>query len=193
MRTVGSIRRTHQGAEVLHTTLILGLGNTLLGDDGAGVLAARNLARLVGDRPDVDLLDGGTLSFTLLPTLETHDRLIVLDAADLGEVPGTVRCLESVAMDEFLGRPRRSVHEVGLCDLLNMARLSGCFPARRALIGVQPGVVGWRDGLTPEVDAALAQAAGLALALLDRWDADEAPVAGIPRPLTGVLPVGETS
>ena len=170
----------------MHTTLILGLGNTLLGDDGAGVQAARHVARLAAGRPDVELLDGGTLSFTLLPSLELHDRLIVLDAAGLGAAPGTVTCFESAAMDEFLGQPRRSVHEIGLCDLLDLSRLSGCFPSRRALIGIQPGFVGWRDGLTSEVDAALAPAADLALAVLDRWDAEDAPVATVPRSVAAV-------
>jgi hydrogenase maturation protease len=156
------------------------------------VLAARRLARGTGDRPDVELLDGGTLSFTLLPTLEIHHRLIVLDAAELGAVPGTVEYFESAAMDEFLGRPRRSVHEVGLCDLLNMARLSGCFPARRALVGVQPGFVGWRDSLSQEVAAALDRAAGLALSLLDRWDREDAPDRADPR-LRPILDTGVTS
>jgi len=158
------------GAEVVVTTLVLGIGNTLLGDEGAGVHAARRLAELAGGRRGLQLLDAGTLSFTLLPTLEDHDRLIVLDAAQLGAAPGTVKCFESTAMDEFLGRPRQSVHEIGLCDLMNMARLAGCFPSRRALIGIQPEFVDWSDSPSEAVAAALDRAAGIALELLDRWE-----------------------
>ena len=154
----------------MDTTLVLGIGNTLLGDEGAGVHAARRLGELAGGRHGLQLLDAGTLSFTLLPTLENHDRLIVLDAAQLGAPPGTVKCFESAAMDEFLGRPRQSVHEVGLCDLMNMARLAGCFPARRALIGIQPEFVDWSNSPSDAVAAALDRAAGVALDLLDRWD-----------------------
>lgn len=156
------------------TTLILGIGNTLLGDEGAGVHAARRVGEIAGHRRDLALLDGGTLGFTLLPALQDHDRLIVLDAARLDEAPGTVRCFESGAMDEFLGRPRGSVHEVGLRDLLDMARLSERLPARRALIGIQPGLVDWRDTPSESVRAALDAAARMALAVLDRWDAGEA-------------------
>ena len=157
----------------MNTTLVLGLGNTLLGDDGAGVHAARRVAELGGRRPGLEFLDGGTLGFTLLPALQDHDRLIVLDAARLDAAPGTVRYFESGAMDEFLGRPRRSVHEVGLSDLLAMARLTGRLPARRALIGIQPEVVDWSDGPSKAVNAALDHAARLALELLDRWDAGD--------------------
>jgi hydrogenase maturation protease len=162
------------GVEFLPTTLILAVGNTLLGDEGAGVHTARRLGELVGDRPGIEVLDGGTLSFTLLPRLEVHDRLIVLDAARLGAAPGAVQCFESSGMDAFLGQPRRSAHEVGLCDLMDMARLAGHLPGHRALIGIQPGQVEWSDTPSEAVSAALDNAARMALELLDRWDAGEA-------------------
>lgn len=153
----------------MQTTLILGIGNTLLGDEGSGVHVLEHIRAQLGDDPDVELLDGGTLAFTLLPTLEKFERLIVLDAAQLESPAGTVAAFEGPAMDEFLGRPRRSVHEVGLCDLMNMAQLSGCFPARRALIGIQPGYIGWSETCTPPVVAALEDAAARAVALVRRW------------------------
>lgn len=151
-------------------TLILGVGNTLLGDEGAGVHALDILASRLGEQPDLTLLDGGTLSFTLLPTLEDAERLIVFDAARLDAPAGTVRCFEGSAMDEFIGRPSCSVHEVGLVDLMNMSRLSGRFPRQRALIGIQPEFIGWRDSLSAPVAAALEKAADCALALLQDWN-----------------------
>lgn len=153
----------------MRTTLVLGVGNTLLGDEGAGVHAALHLARVAGDRPDLEFLDGGTLGFTLLPRLERHDGLIVFDAARLGEAPGGVRCFEAAAMDEFLEQPRRSAHEVGLCDLLDMARLAGHLPCRRALVGIEPGRMDWSESPSTEVDEALDHAARVALGLIDRW------------------------
>lgn len=151
-------------------TLILGVGNTLLGDEGAGVHALDLLAARLGEQPGVTLLDGGTLSFTLLPRLEDAERLIVFDAARLDAPAGTVRCFEGPEMDEFIGRPNCSVHEVGLVDLMNMSRLSGRFPRHRALIGIQPEFVGWRDSPSAPVAAALEKAADCALALLQDWN-----------------------
>src|SRR3990172_6228397 len=99
-------------------TVVLGIGNTLLGDEGAGVHALRALEARAVDLPDVEYLDGGTLSFTLAAAIEEADRLIVLDAAQLNAVPGTVQLFEDDAMDRFLGSRRKaSVHEVGLIDL----------------------------------------------------------------------------
>lgn len=156
----------------MKSTLILGIGNTLLGDEGAGVHVLAHIRALLGpDADHVELLDGGTLSFTLLPTLEAYARLVVLDSAQLNSPAGTVASFEGPAMDEFLGRPRRSVHEVGLCDLMNMARLSGCFPAHRALVGIQPELIDWSETCSPPVAAALETAAREAVGFVRRWNA----------------------
>ena len=115
--------------------LILGIGNTLLSDEGAGVHAVRRL-EAEASLPDVQYLDGGTLSFTLAGAIEDSGRLIVVDAAELGAPPGTVRCFEGGAMDDFLGSSRkRSVHEVSLLDLMAVVLLAGRLPERRALVG----------------------------------------------------------
>lgn len=158
----------------MKSTLVLGIGNTLLGDEGAGVHALERVRALLGDATDVDLIDAGTLCFMLLPTLEAYRRLVVLDAAQLNAPAGTVASFEGPAMDEFLGRPRRSVHEVGLCDLMDMARLSGCFPQQRALIGIQPEFVDWSETCSPPVAAALDEVARRAVECVRRWDAEAA-------------------
>lgn len=109
------------------STLILGIGNSLLTDEGVGVHVVEYLASHHPDIPGVTYLDGGTLSFTLAGPIADHDYLIVIDAARLGEAPGTVRCLQGEAMDRYLTGNRHSVHEVGLMDLFDIARLSGTF------------------------------------------------------------------
>jgi hydrogenase maturation protease len=150
-------------------TLILGIGNTLLSDEGVGVHVVRHLAAHHGDDPDVTFLDGGTLSFTLAGDIADHDCLIVVDAARLDGPPGTVRCFEDEAMDRYLGRAQMSVHEVGLSDLMDMARLSDTLPRRRALVGIQPAFLDWGDAPTAEVAPAVPEAARLVLGLLRRW------------------------
>ena len=64
-----------------HKTLILGIGNVLLQDEGAGVHAIRMLAERVAERDDIELMDGGTLSFSLAGAIEDAEHLIVIDAA----------------------------------------------------------------------------------------------------------------
>jgi hydrogenase maturation protease len=149
-------------------TLVLGFGNVLLSDDGAGV---RLIERLRSE-PDTDaeFVDGGTLSFSLLPYVEAADSMLVIDAADLNSAPGSIGHFEGAAMDDFLkSSRRRTVHEVGLIDLLDMARLHDCLPQRRALLCIQPARIDWCETLSSPVAEALPEAARLARTTLRRW------------------------
>jgi hydrogenase maturation protease len=153
-------------------TLILGIGNTLLSDEGAGIHVIRELAERLGERDDIEFMDGGTLSFTLAGPIEEATRLIVIDAANFDEAPGTTRLYVGEDMDAFVGGNRkRSVHEVGLIDLMAIARLTDHLPAQRALIGIQPENLDWGEVPSPAVAAAIPQACRLALDLLEEWHA----------------------
>lgn len=153
-------------------TLILGLGNTLLGDEGAGVHVVRALRARLPDGAEVECLDGGTLSFTLAVPIENATRLIVIDATELVAAPGTIQVFVGEAMDRFLGsNRRRSVHEVALLDLMAIACLSEHLPTRRALIGIQPEIVTWSDSPSPRVAAAIGGACAAALELIAEWNA----------------------
>ncbi|MDE2311001.1 MAG: HyaD/HybD family hydrogenase maturation endopeptidase [Betaproteobacteria bacterium] len=150
--------------------LVLGIGNTLLADEGVGVVAMRELEARFGARADMEFLDGGTLSFTLAVPISECAALLVIDAAELGSPPGTVRSFEGEEMDRFLGANRKSsVHEVGLLDLMSVSRLTGHWPEQRALIGIQPAVVDWGEALTPTVAAALPEICDIATAIIGRF------------------------
>lgn len=151
-------------------TLILGLGNTLLGDEGVGVHTIHRLRQASMDLGDVELLDGGTLSFILAGPIEEADELIVIDAAQLDSEPGTVRFFKEADMDDFvLSKKNTSVHEVSLSDLLVITHLSGQLPQRRALIGIQPERIDWSDTLTDSVAQAIPSACDLIHELLCQW------------------------
>jgi hydrogenase maturation protease len=149
--------------------LVLGVGNPLMSDDGVGQRLLEALAMHAPELDGVEYLDAGTLSLMLLPHVERCNALLVLDAAQLGSSPGAVRVLEGAAMDEFLRSAPCSVHEVGMRDLLDAARLTGALPARRALVGVQPAQVQWGESLSPAVAAAVPDAAAAARRLLEGW------------------------
>jgi hydrogenase maturation protease len=119
---------------------------------------------------DVELLDGGTLSFTLAGPIEEADALVVVDAAQLKAAPGTLRVFEGDGMDAFLmGNRKSSVHEVGLVDLRAIAILAGHWPERRALVAIQPQAVDWGEVPTPAVAAAIPQAAEAIRGLIRSW------------------------
>jgi hydrogenase maturation protease len=156
-------------ALVSSAPLVLGFGNVLLGDDGAGVSVVARLRVQFG--PSVcECIDAGTMSFNLLPYVEAAQSMLVVDAAELGAPPGKVALFEGIVMDEFLkSSRRRTVHEVGLIDLLDMARFEDRLPPRRALLCIQPGPIGWSATLSAAVAAALSEAAGRAASVLRRW------------------------
>lgn len=151
------------------TVLVLGVGNTLMRDDGVGVRLMEALAAVEPPLPGVEYVDAGTLSFLLLPRIEDCRALLVLDAAHLDSRPGATRCLEGAHMDEFLRTARCSVHEIGVRDLLDAARFAGHLPERRAFVGIQPLEVGWGDALSDPVRCALPGAVHLARKVLAAW------------------------
>ena len=150
--------------------LVLGIGNTLLMDEGAGVhvLSALRAGPALPD--DVELLDGGTLSFTLAGPIQDADALIVVDAANIDSPAGHWRLMEGDAMDAFLlGNRKSTVHEVGLTDLRAIALLAGHWPARRAMLAIQPQVMDWGESPTPVVSAAIPAVAGAIVDLVQGW------------------------
>ena len=148
--------------------LVLGIGNSLLSDEGVGIAAMRQLEARFNTREDVEFLDGGTLSFTLAVPISECTALLVIDAAELGALPGTVRSFKGDDMDRFLGKNRKcSVHEVGLLDLMSISLLTGHWPKQRALIGIQPALINWNESLTPTVAAALPEVCNMAAEIID--------------------------
>jgi len=153
-------------------TMILGVGNTLLKDEGLGIhlldhLKTHNPQWLSDGQ--IEMIDGGTLSFDLLSSIQAEQDLLVLDAVNLQQPPGTVYCFQGEAVDEFLSKPGKSVHEVSLQDLFDMSRLVDQLPKNRALIGIQPEIIDWGSDLTPVVHQALAEAEQEVKRILLEW------------------------
>jgi hydrogenase maturation protease len=152
----------------MENTLVLGLGNILLGDEGLGVRVVERLQARYDFGPEVLVLDGGTLGLDLLPYLEDADRLLVVDALELGQAPGTVARLEGDQIPAFLGT-KVSPHQIGLADLLVAARLRGSLPDELVLWGAQPAVLDVGLELSPAVAVQVDVLVEKAMAELDRW------------------------
>lgn len=151
-------------------TLVLGIGNTLLTDEGIGIHVLQALEPKLANWPDVTLLDGGTLSFTLAGPIEDADALIVVDAANIKTKPGEWALLKGEEMDAFLmGNRKSTVHEVGLTDLRVIAILAGHWPEKRAMLAIRPDVVDWGELPTPAVAAAIPPACAAIRGLIREW------------------------
>lgn len=146
---------------------ILGLGNILCSDDGIGVRVVQQL-RTAG-LANVIFIDGGTLGLQLASWLENTSGLIILDAAQIGCEPGTVKSLIGEAMDAFTAKLMRSPHALGVIDLLHIMQLQGTLPMRRALIVIQYQSLAWGLDLTAPVLNALPTATQQVQDLISKW------------------------
>ncbi|HJU82921.1 MAG TPA: HyaD/HybD family hydrogenase maturation endopeptidase [Holophagaceae bacterium] len=107
-------------------TLVLGIGNLLQGDEGVGVHVARYLQDSGLLPPNVLCVDGGTSSLTLLDPMLSAGRVILVDATQDGNPPGTLTRLEPRFAADF--PPRLTAHDIGLKDLLDSFYLLGARP-----------------------------------------------------------------
>jgi hydrogenase maturation protease len=131
--------------------LVLGLGNSLLSDDGTGVRLVALLAEQAGRwGGEVELVDGGTQGLALLGLVADRRAIIILDAVALGAQPGTLHLLQGEAV-LALGSRATSAHEGNAGELLRTARLLGDLPECLFLVGIEPGIIGTGIDLSGQV------------------------------------------
>jgi hydrogenase maturation protease len=136
------------------SVLVLGLGNPLRGDDGIGPRVVEALNHR-GLPEGATALDAGTGGLDLLQILEGWERAIIIDAADIGRRPGQ---FARFTPDEarFVGsQDATSLHNAGLAEVLALADAVGQPLPELVIFGVQPEKVGWGEGVSEAVEAAL--------------------------------------
>lgn len=132
-------------------TVVIGLGNPLMGDDGLGIVVARQLLSRT-DLPDgVQVVDGGTWGLNLLPVIEDAERVLLVDAIDMAEAPGTLIRLSRERLPRYLAT-KISPHQVDLRDVLALAELRGTLPDDTTAMGLQPQTVALGTALSPVID-----------------------------------------
>lgn len=148
--------------------LILGLGNTIMTDDGFGVRVVEALSSRYRFRGDVRLLDGGTLGLDLLPHLEKIGRLLIIDALGMQSHPGTVFRLEGEEVPRAFAS-KLSVHQMGVQDLLAVSELMGHLPGELVVWGAQPECIEMGTELTATMAAAIGPVVDGVIGELRRW------------------------
>lgn len=134
--------------------LVLGIGNSLMNDDAVGVTAIEQLRECYHLPEGVTVVDGGTLGLDLLPMLEGVKKLLIIDAIDMGAIPGALFRLEGAEVPRAFAS-KLSVHQMGVQDLLAVAELQGHVPEALVVWGIQPGSIEMEMRLTPAVAAAI--------------------------------------
>lgn len=135
-------------------TVVLGVGNLLLSDEGFGVRVIQRLQERYNLPAEVQVVDGGTLGLDLLYYLDGTCRLLIVDAVETDEQPGSVVRLEGEQVPAFLSI-KMSPHQVGITDMLFAAKLRDLYPEALVLWGVQPESLDLGLELSPSVAAQL--------------------------------------
>jgi hydrogenase maturation protease len=142
------------------TTLILALGNPLRGDDGAGTAVIEAL-RGHPLPPHIELLDGGTPGLETVLYFQGRDRVIVVDAADMGLEPGEWRrfTLGDIRLKSNDMALRGTLHYAGLAEAVALAEAMDVLPPSLVIYGIQPQSIGWQPGLSDAVRTAVEEVA----------------------------------
>lgn len=129
--------------------VVLGIGSELRGDDSAGILVAKKLEK--EKLPGLTVLIGGTAPENMTGEIKRlrPSHLIIVDAADMKETPGTIRLVDP---DE-VGGYSFSTHSLPIKVLINY--LLEYFPCKVTLIGIQPKNISFGNSLSPEIEDAV--------------------------------------
>ncbi len=129
--------------------LVLGVGNTLLMDEGIGVHAIYEFWKEKEDWDEslVDFVDGGTFTQDIFYLFEEYENILVLDVVRANHDPATIYSLE----EDQLRKDKKqmlSLHDIDLLDSLGMAEMRGHRPYLR-VVGIEPEKIDWGTELTP--------------------------------------------
>lgn len=149
-------------------TVVLGVGNPLMGDDGLGLVVLEQLRGRGPFAPPVELVDGGTWDMNLLHMVEGAERLLLLDAVSAGLPAGKLVELWGDDLPKYLSH-KVSPHQIDLREVLAIAALRGTTPRELVAVGVQPAKIEWGVELSAEVRNALPALVDRAVAVLNDW------------------------
>ena len=129
--------------------LVLGVGNVLMMDEGAGVHAIHEFWKEKKNYDDavVDFIDGGTFTQDIFYLFEEYEHLLVLDIVRAGHDSGTIYSLDE---DDLIQNEKQmlSLHDVDLLDSLKMAQMRGHRPTLK-VVGIEPDKINWGTEMTP--------------------------------------------
>jgi len=134
-------------------TIVIGVGNRLRGDDGAGVAVAERLSERTS--PDVEVVACSEEPSRLMDAWEGAESVVLVDTVSSGAPPGTIHRFDAGAEAVPARTFRSSTHAIGIAETIELARALGRLPHRVRVYGVEAGGFTTGADLTPAVEAAV--------------------------------------
>lgn len=137
--------------------LILGIGNILQKDDGVGVHVVNEISAAVNDLPgDVEVFDGGTFGYDLLPVMSGRKKIVIVDALKIDDEPGSIYRFPADNLVDC--NNKFSLHDIGVKKLIDMLKLMGENPEIE-VIGIVPEDINSLDvGISDSVKKSIPKA-----------------------------------
>ncbi|NLF01376.1 MAG: hydrogenase maturation protease [Anaerolineales bacterium] len=142
------------GSVALSPVLVIGFGSPFRSDDGVGPRIIEEL-QVCALPSYVELIDGGTEGLDIVHLVEGRRKVIVIDAASMGQRPGSFVRFTMNDASLLDHRDAVSAHVAALGDGLRLAQALGVLPSDVVIFGLQPVSLDWGRGLSPEVEAAV--------------------------------------
>ena len=129
---------------------VIAVGNDLYGDDGVGNAVLHELEKM-SEMKEVELFDGATDALGLIDHFSGVDHVIIVDAAQMGEKPGTVKVFSKDEVKLKIKMDHLSVHGISLAETFDIAQMADSLPGKITIIGIEPKNIGISQGLSDVV------------------------------------------
>lgn len=123
-------------------------------DEGVGVRCVEYLRGSCLNE-EIKLVDGATLGFDLLEEIKGFEKVVIVDAIDMGKEPGYVASFDAEQILSLSSSNKFSLHEISLIDVIQVGKRIGYNFKNVRIVGIQPGEVSWGDSLSEIVEEKL--------------------------------------
>jgi hydrogenase maturation protease len=122
-------------------TVVIGLGNTLMGDEGIGCVIAGRLLSQQEKYPGIEFIDAGSGGMSLLHIISGRKKAVIIDCAVMGAEPGTIKRFTPEQTKSVKQLSHYSLHEADVLQIIEMSRRLGECPETIVILGIEPGSV----------------------------------------------------
>ena len=119
-------------------TIVLGLGNPLMGDEGIGPCLIKEFLKQKVDFPQVEFIDAGTSGMSILHLLKGCQKAVFIDCAMMNTAPGTIKKFSPDDVDSVKNLLHHSLHEADLLKIIDLAKQLGQCPSDLVIFGIEP-------------------------------------------------------
>ena len=119
-------------------TVVIGLGNTLMADEGIGCAVVADFLSRKEDFPGVEFVDAGTGGMNLLHIISGRKKAVIIDCAVMGAEQGTIKRFTPEEAKSIKQLSHYSLHEADVLQIIEMSRQLGECPETIVIFGIEP-------------------------------------------------------